>query len=206
MDRASENSVSQWLLSLRHGSPQAAEQLWDRYFTQIVELAERQLLSHQRRVSDGEDIALSVLDTLIRGAAEGRFPHLHDRRDLWCLLFAITKQKTIDVKRHEGCVKRGGGLVKGDSIFKSHSDAGPLMTLDNLCGEEPTPDFVVALDEQHQHLMKILRDDVLRCIAAKTLEGYSTSEIATHLKVSVRAVQRKLNVIRATWSRELLAS
>ena len=43
----------------------------------------------------------------------------HDRRDLWCVLFAITKQKVVDQKRYEGCKKRGGGEVRGDSVLNA---------------------------------------------------------------------------------------
>jgi DNA-directed RNA polymerase specialized sigma24 family protein len=201
MERASENSasVSQWLLSLRRGSTEAAEKLWNRYFSQIVSLANRQLPSHQKRAADGEDVALNVLDTLIRGAVKGQFPHLNDRRDLWCLLLAITKQKTVDLQRRESCSKRGGGNVRNES-FLGGSDG--FMTLDELCGEEPTPELLATLDEEHQRLMTLLRDDVLRRIASETLEGYTTREIATRLGISIRAVQRKLNVIRDNWGRE----
>jgi DNA-directed RNA polymerase specialized sigma24 family protein len=201
MDRVSENSasVSQWLLSLRHGSAEAAEKLWNRYFSQIVSLANRQLPSHQKRVADGEDVALNVLDTLIRGATNGQFPHLHDRRDLWCLLLAITKQKTIDLQRRESCSKRGGGYVRNEAFL---GGSNGFMTLDELCGEEPTPEFLTSLNEEHQRLMSLLRDDVLRRIATETLEGYTTKEISVHLGISIRAVQRKLNVIRANWAHE----
>ena len=206
MGQASENSVTHWLQSLRQGNSLAAEHLWDRYFNRVVSLAENQLPSHQRRASDGEDVALSVLDTLIRGAAKGHFPNLHDRRDLWCLLFAITKQKVTDLKRYEGRKKRGGGSVRGASALNGSSASDVILTLDDLCGDDPTPDFIVALEEEHRQLMTLLRNDILRQIAAATLEGYATQEIANRLQISVRAVQRKLNVIRTAWSRVLVVS
>jgi DNA-directed RNA polymerase specialized sigma24 family protein len=204
MDLPSQNSVSHWLLSLRRGSTEAAEKIWNRYFTQLRLLADRQLTAQQKRFADGEDIALNVLDTLIRGAENGRFPDLKDRRDLWCLLLAITKQKTVDLKRHQGCQKRGGGKVRGDSVLCA--DTGKFLTLDDLCGHEPTPEYLTALTEEHKSLMNLLRDDVLRRIASELMEGFSTREIAGHLNISIRAVQRKINVIRIAWGRALEAT
>jgi DNA-directed RNA polymerase specialized sigma24 family protein len=206
MSQATENSVTQWLQSLNQRSSGAAERLWNRYFSKVVALADHQLQSFQRRTADGEDIAVSVFDTLIRGAANGQFSRLHDRRDLWCMLIAITKQKVVDLKRYECCEKRGGGEVRGDSVLNASPNSDISMTFDDLCGDDPTPDFLVALDEQHRHLLGMLRDDVLRQIAGATLEGYETQEIADRMHVSIRAVQRKLKVIRATWCRALVAS
>ena len=80
------------------------------------------------------------------------------------------------------------------------------MTLDDLCSDEPTPDLLVALDEEFRNAMTLLRDDVLREIAEAVLQGYSSQDIAARLKLSVRTVQRKLSLIRATWSDNLASS
>ena len=102
MSNQSDNSVTHWLRSLREGDLEAAERLWTRYFDRLVGVARQTLGVHPRRISDEEDVALSVFDTLIRGAAGGNFPQLQDRQDLWCLLLAITRQKATNVKRRYG--------------------------------------------------------------------------------------------------------
>jgi DNA-directed RNA polymerase specialized sigma24 family protein len=201
----SGSSVSRWLLSLREGSSQAAERLWTRYFDRLVVLARSRLGLHPRPIADEEDVAVSVFDTLVRGAIEGRFPNLQDRTDLWCLLLAITKQKAANVKRREGRMKRGGNRVQNESVFNVVQGSGKPLTLDDLCGDEPTPEFLTTLDDEHRFLLSLLRDETLRDIAELTLEGYSTGEIAGDLNVSIRTVQRKLLLIRTTWSQALLA-
>jgi DNA-directed RNA polymerase specialized sigma24 family protein len=201
VDQQDNNSVTQWLRSLRRGDERAAERLWRRYFEDLVRLAKQRLGCYPRRAVDEEDVALSVFETLTRGVAQGAFSRLSDRRDLWCLLLAITKQKVADLKRREGRQKRGSGHVRGDSVLGKNSVGAATMTLDDLCGSEPTPDFLAVLDEEHRHLLGLLRDDTLRDIATATLEGYTVSEVAARLKVTSRTIQRKICLIREKWAK-----
>ena len=55
-------------------------------------------------------------------------------------------------------------------------------------------------------MLGLLRDDRLREIAVWRMEGYTVAEIAEQLGISVRAVERKLQLIRAKWARELFDS
>src|SRR3954470_11430236 len=59
----------------------AAEQLWRRYFDQLVRLAQSRLRAAPRGAGDEEDVALSAFDSFCRGAVRGRFPRLGDRGD-----------------------------------------------------------------------------------------------------------------------------
>lgn len=180
---------------------EAAERLWDRYYRQLTALAKRQLDSSKGRVADEEDVVVSVFDTLFRGIQEGRFSQLRDRSDLLCILIAITRQKVANVGRREGCQKRGGGRTRNESQLQGDTTVG--FSLDTLCREEPTPDFLAAFNEEHARLMATLPDRNLRQIATWTLEGYSALEIAEKLGVSARTIQRKLLLIRTIWSQEL---
>ena len=56
------------IAGLRRGEPGAIYGLWDRYFPKILKQARTQLASYPRRSFDEEDVALSVFDTLQRGA------------------------------------------------------------------------------------------------------------------------------------------
>jgi DNA-directed RNA polymerase specialized sigma24 family protein len=200
MAEPDQNSVTHWLQSLRRGHDDAATRLWDRYFKQLVILAGQQLRSFPRRVADEEDVALSVFDALAQGAAAGEFAHLEDRRDLWSMLIAITKRKVVDLKRRERAQKRGG-RVRGFLRSQRSPESVAEMSLDDLCGDEPTPEFLVSLDEEHRRLLGLLRNDLLRHVANETLEGYSSDEIATRHGINPRTVRRKLTLIRETWSR-----
>jgi DNA-directed RNA polymerase specialized sigma24 family protein len=51
-------------------------------------------------------------------------------------------------------------------------------------------------------LLGRLGDETLRQIAIAKLEGYKNLEIAEQLGLSLRSVQRKLSLIRQTWSEE----
>src|SRR5262249_11278918 len=107
--------VTQWLRQLMQGDRLAVQQLWQRYFTQLVGLARQRLRGAPRRATDEEDVALSAFDSFCRRAAQGRFPRLDDRDDLWQVLVTITVRKAADLANHERRKKRGGGAVVASS-------------------------------------------------------------------------------------------
>src|SRR5262249_46541864 len=83
-------SVTHWIGLLKAGQMDAAQKLWECYFSQLVRLARRKLRGRGRAASSGEDVALSAFDSFCRGARQGRFPQLRDRADLWQLLVLLT--------------------------------------------------------------------------------------------------------------------
>src|SRR5262249_3160974 len=103
----SSGSVTAWIDQHCAGDHDATQQLWQRYFQRLVELARKKLRGAPRGMADEEDVALSALDSFFRGAEQGRFPQLHDRDDLWYLLLVITERKAIDLVNHEKAQKRG---------------------------------------------------------------------------------------------------
>src|SRR5262245_3275041 len=90
-----DGSVTISLERLKAGDPAAAKPLWDRYFARLVALARGKLLSIPRAAGDEEDVALSAFNSFWQGVQEGRFPHLHDRDDLWQVLFLLTERKAV---------------------------------------------------------------------------------------------------------------
>src|SRR5438309_11105997 len=108
-----EESVTLWLRSLEAGDREAAEKLWRHFFDDLVRLARARLRAAPRAVADEEDAALSAFDSFCRGAAQGRYPRLDDRDDLWRLLVVITERKAFDQARRERRQKRGGGRAGG---------------------------------------------------------------------------------------------
>lgn len=197
------HSVSRWISRLKEGSADAAQRIWERYAMQLVDLARRRLKDAPKRVADEEDIAASVFRSLCRGAAAGRFHDVKNRDDLWWLLLAITKQKVVDHVRRETAQKRGGGRTQLESGLNGTSDDSKWFGLDQIMSEEPTPEFVVELQEQNDRLLGLLRDDCLRQIAVSRIEGFTIPEIAQDLRLSTRSIERKLQLIRGVWSKEL---
>jgi hypothetical protein len=70
----SKKSISRWISRLQGGDPRAAEQLWQRYFEQLVRLARNKLKGARRRVADEEDVALSAFASFCAGA-RAAFPN-----------------------------------------------------------------------------------------------------------------------------------
>lgn len=199
---SSKNSVSQWIASLKAKDSEAAQRLWDRYAGRLVELARQRLGKAPKGVADEEDIAQSVFHSVWRGATAGRFSEVKNRDELWWLLLAITKQKVVDHIRRESAKKRGEGRVTSEGAMASESRE-TAFTLDWLVGDDPTPDFLVVLEEQNDRLLGLLRNDDLRIVAVSRIEGYTVLEIAADLAISTRTVERKLQLIRKAWAKDL---
>lgn len=193
------DSVTAWIGDLKDGQDSASRKLWERYFQRLVRVASRQLGSAPRRIVDEEDIAVSVFDTLCRGAAAGRFDKLQDRDDLWRLLTAIAGMKTVDQIRRQTAKKRGGEDVRGESIIAG-AGASQFGSFDQFIHQEPTPEFLAIMDEQQQAMFRALPDDSQRNVARLRFEGFSNEEIAEKLEISLRSVERKLKVIREVWT------
>jgi DNA-directed RNA polymerase specialized sigma24 family protein len=195
------DSVAEWLERLKAGDPAAAEKLWQRYCGQLVLLARQRTRGLPRRVADEEDVALSAFDSFCRGAAEGRFPQLHNRDNLWRLLVTITARKSRQVAMHLRRQKRGGNEVLDQAaLAAAHGDEQHV--LDQLLSREPTPELAAQAAEQYQRLLSSLPDHQLRRIAQWKMEGYSNEEIAAKLGCTPRTVERKLRIIRAFWEEE----
>jgi DNA-directed RNA polymerase specialized sigma24 family protein len=191
-------SVTRWLEQLRAGNPAAAEVLFRAYFERLVRVARQHLARDVRRAADEEDIALSALDSFFRGAAAGRYPHLHDRTDLWRLLLTITLFKVRDLARREGRQRRGGGQVILAADLLDLLDE-PGADLDRLTGPEPPPDLAVSFAEEVRRRLEQLPGDDLRRVALARLEGDTVAEAARRLGCTRRAVERKLRLIRQIW-------
>lgn len=198
----SSASVSQWIAGLKSRDSEAARRLWDRFSAQLVERARRRLEGVSKGVVDEEDIAQSVFRSIWRGAVAGRLNGVQNRDDLWLLMLAVTKQKVIDLARRESAQKRGGGKTKSEADLAFHF-ADDMFSLDWLIGEELTADYMVAFAEESRRLLNMLRDATLRSVAISRIEGYTIPEIAGSLGISARSVERKLQLIRREWAKEL---
>jgi DNA-directed RNA polymerase specialized sigma24 family protein len=197
METSSSGSVTHWLERLKVGDPVAAQKLWESYFRRLVGLARKKLRGIPRRAADEEDVALSAFDSFCRAVAQGRYPQLADRDDLWQQLVLITARKAIDLVHHERRQKRGGGAVRGDSaLLRLDGDSSADAGLQQVVGREPTPAFAMQVAEACQRLLNQLEDEDLRLVAQWKMEGYTNSEIAAKLGCVPRTVERKLWRIR----------
>src|SRR5206468_12688890 len=120
---SASGSVTHWINLLKGGDAAAVQRLWEAYFPRLVGLARKKLREAPRRAADEEDVALSAFDSFCDGLAQGRFPQLTDRDDLWHILVLITARKALQLMRHEQRQKRGGGTVRGESVFQERAEA-----------------------------------------------------------------------------------
>jgi RNA polymerase sigma factor (sigma-70 family) len=194
------DSVTLWISQLKQGDQSAAQRLWERYVEQLLRLARKKLGRTSRRVVDDDDVANAAFAGCIRGIAVGRFPRMNDRNDLWQVLVMLTERKSADHRRRALAAKRGGGAVRGDSVFAGIAqEASSLGGFSQVVDSAPTPAFAAQAGEELQRLLKLLENDTLRQLALAKMEGYSNQEIARKLDMSISSIERKLRLIRQTW-------
>jgi DNA-directed RNA polymerase specialized sigma24 family protein len=197
----SQESVSFWIARLKTGDEEAAQRIWERFYSRLASFCRGRIPDAIRRVSDEEDVALSALAQLFDGAAEGRFPQLSDRDDLWRLLLAIATRKISRRVQWYGRQKRGSDReatrLRG-ADRDAHNEA-----VDQVADDEPTPETAVLMADACEALMKRLPDDTFRAVAKWKLQSYTNREIAERLGCSLRSVERMLQLIREKWCGEV---
>ena len=195
--------MTRWVTALKGGDAAAAQPLWERYHRQLVALARQKLQAARRRDGDEEDVVQNAFHSFFRGVARGRFPQLDDRDNLWRLLVVITARKALDQLAYERSKRRGGGTAQGESRISSREESGwGEAALEQVVGEEPTPEFAAQVAEQYRRLLDLLGDETLRQVAVWKMEGHTNDEIAAKLDCSKRTVSLKLEAIRMIWSQE----
>ena len=199
---SSEGSISYWIEEIKRGNPAAAEVVWDRYFPQLVRLAREKLRGVPGRMADGEDVALSALDSFCRAAQRGCFPDLADREGLWRLLFQKIVRKSVDLARYERRQIRDGGRIQGESAFDGSASASGDQGFALVPDDTASPELAAMMAEQCRRLLQRLEPD-LQSLALARMEGYSNEEIAQRMRRSVRTVERRLQLIRRKWAKEM---
>ena len=192
-------SVTEWLQAVEMGDEQAAQRLWERYYSSLLRLARSKLTGRAGRAFDEQDVVLNAFEACYRGLQTGRFPHINDRHDLWRLLISLTARKTIDGIRRESRHKRGGGRVLSEADLNAFSGETDEQQMARVVGSEPTPEFAAMLAEDLQQRLGNLPHPALRDICLWKMEGWTNDEIATRLDCTTRTVERKLELIRKHW-------
>jgi RNA polymerase sigma factor (sigma-70 family) len=181
-------SVSEWLIRLKAGDHQAAEEIWEQYFSRLTALARQRIANAPRTVADEEDVVASVFESFFRQAHEGKFPQLDDRQDLWKLLITITVRKA---GRQAKRARNRDQTHRSPVPIEEHVDAAPHA------------DFTVEVTDELRRLFGMLDDPKLKVIGMCKLEGLTNAKIAKSLECSIATVERKLQVIRRLWKAEV---
>jgi len=190
-----QSSVSAWIEGLKNDDAMAVQQLWYRYSERLLRIAMAKIRHLPPHVIDPEDIVASAFESLWRGAKEGRLQDVRNRDELWWLLLSLTHNKAVSQIRRETAQKRGGS-PENRRTLRSYC-------FEELVSGEPTAEELAVMKEEYERLLGLLRDKLLRQIAVLRVEGFTGDEIAEQLDVSIATVRRKLQLIRATWRREM---
>lgn len=142
------HDVSHWIDRVKYGDSAAANRIWQHYFDRLVRSVRQGLAGQNRAVSDEEDIVLSVFDSFYAAAADGRFPDLADRDDLWRLLLRMSARKVIDKRRRDRRQRRGGDA----EIRPLDGDDGTVL---EVIGDEPSPEMALMMQESVEAFFRI---------------------------------------------------
>jgi len=199
-------SITEKIRELKAGDSDAAEEIVNRYLVPLVQQARRMLVGSPKRVADEEDVVLMAFNDFLEGVEDRRFAKLEDREDLRQILMMLTKRKAIAQRRQELAQKRGGGEVRGESVFAASDGAGSQKGgLAQWARDELTPVQAVEFTEKMRRAFESLDDDDLSEILLSKLAGYTNKEIAEKLGISLSGVERKLRLIRRKWESDGLA-
>jgi DNA-directed RNA polymerase specialized sigma24 family protein len=188
-------SITQFFEQLRAGDREAAAPLCERFLPRLIALANKTLAGRPQRVADAEDAVQAALIDFWQKVERGQIAGEMRRDNLWNLLGLMTVRKALKQLRHEATKKRGGGAVR---TVPDLDDVGQAVELGSALAVMPTQEFDLYCEE-----LLLQLDDNLRQYAVLRLMGHETSEIARLLDCTQRKVQRKLELVRLSWQREM---
>lgn len=179
-------SVTDLLIAYRGGSRGALDQLVDRLYDDLRELAHAQL----RNRRPGETLQTTALiNELYCKLAEQDSPHWKDRDHFYAACATTMRHLLVDAARRRLREKRGGGE--------------PALTLDERrIAAEGDPEWIVELDR----LMDSLAEHDARLVSVfecRYFGGLTTAETASILALSERTVERDWARARS-WLRHAL--
>jgi DNA-directed RNA polymerase specialized sigma24 family protein len=195
MSGGSENSVLRFFDLLQQGDEAAAAHLWELFVPRLLGLARRTLASQPRLNGLAEDVVQSAFASFFQRARGGQFA-IENRDDLWNLLGVMTVRKARRALRREATEKRGGGRVHNEAALTQTPHLPPALDA------VPASAFGVEFDLYAEELLAELPAE-LRCVAVLRLMGHTNQETARKLDWTVRKVERKLQLIRLGWEKEL---
>ena len=179
---ASEPSDGSLLRRFRHGSQDAATQLYLRYAAQLRALARAQFSAELARRLDVDDIVQSVFGSFFRRASEGCYD-VPAGEELWKLLLVIALHKIRDQGSYHRAAKRDVRRTTGGEALEK-----------TVAGPESEGEYAFLEAVVHDALEKL--QPLHRQVAELRMEGYEVAEIARLVQRSKRTVERVLQEVR----------
>ena len=177
---ASDHSL---LRRFRQGNADAPSEIYLRYASRLLALAEKQTGSELARRVDPEDIVQSVFRTFFRRAAQGHYD-VPLGEELWKLLLVIALNKVRAAGAFHRAARRDVRATRGGEALGEAAERGR--------------------DEQALTILKMVVDDLMaelpdshRKIIEMRIEGHEVAEITDSVGRSKRSVERVLQQFRA---------
>jgi RNA polymerase sigma-70 factor (ECF subfamily) len=168
----------------RHGSEDAATELYGRYVKRLRALAELRCGASLAHRLDADDIVQSVFRTFFRGVRQG-FYDVPEGEDLWKLLLVISLNKIRAKGAHHHAAKRDARLTK------TLETTDPAVE-EQLMRDEFSPVFMNLVFKEALGQL----DPRQREMVELRIQGHEVAEIAEKTGRSKRTVERNLQEIR----------
>ncbi len=194
-----DDELSQAIRRIHRVEQHDAAVIWKEFFPRLMRLARAKLESMPKRTFDEEDIGQSAMISFFKGVENGRFREIQHSEDLWRLLVTITCRKITAKRRMQFASKRGGGAVRGHSVF-ANDGSDEIDGFAAVLDPNQMPESADEIAKNCQDLLDLLPDEVYRKTALRRMEGFSNQEISDELKCSVARTKQRLARIREIWS------
>lgn len=173
-----EKSDAVHLHELQAGDEQAADAIFQRYFSRLRGLVKSHLSARLASRVDPEDVVMSAYRSFFRTARDGRYS-LQEGIDLWRLLMEITLHKLYRQHTKHFAQRRSRSRESGDAADWSHD-------------RSPSPDVAVAATEELAAIFSALPAHTRQVLELR-LQGFQIKEIADQVSKSERTVRRWLD-------------
>jgi|GEM_PF-2299482 len=150
------------------------------------------------RERDGEDVALSAIDTFGRRISKKEFTGVIDSENLWRVLFDITAKRIAKEQRRQLAKQRGGGDLKNEvDLLKPDSSSVGVGINGSI---DISQQFFQQLDEDRNELLESLArlpgGEMLVKVVNLHLEGNPHNEIAELLGISASTIERNMKITK----------
>ncbi len=169
---ADRPSITELLLQVRGGDPEAMNHLFPLVYGELRRLAHWQL--QHERTGHTLDTAALVHETYLKIVDQPRV-HWRDRAHFFRVASWAMRRILVDYARSHGALRRGGGV--------------PPLSLEDELAVAQQSDRLVALDEALERLATV-NERLSQVVECRYFGGLTEAETAEALGVTARTVQR----------------
>lgn len=196
----SDKSITRILTSTQAVDEAGAEAIWNEFLPRLMRVIEIKMRDISKRFVDRDDIAQNAMHSLFKGLQGQRFNNVSNCDQLWGLLVTITARKITAERRKALAQKRGGGQVRGESVFANDENA---YGINQILDSSRMPESAEEILQTYQEMLPRITDEASVQTLLLRMEGYSNAEIAQRLKCSVSRVEQRMAKVRRIWASEL---